>query len=188
MKSQSGFTLVELMIGITVGFIILLAAGSVLSSTIISASTDIKEQRLNQMIYKLTSNMVTEIRRAGSTIPNVTLTKQASDDYYNAQADCITFSRYSIVDGGEIFLGYRLSNNVIYYYESTASNASCSDLSGWVAVTEPTQVKIDTLTFTKRAGSTALIDVNIIAEAVGLTVNGQPVKRDITVTSRVRNG
>lgn len=188
MKSQNGFTLVELMIGITVGFIILISVGSVFSSSISAASADVKEQRLNQTIYKLTSNMVTEIRRAGSTIPNVSLTKQSNNSYYYTQTDCITFSRYSPVDGGEKFLGYRLNNNIVYYYESTNSNASCSDLSGWVPVSELTQVKIDTLTFTKRAGSTALIDINIIAEAVGVQVNGQPIKRDITVTSRVRNG
>jgi len=185
--SQKGFTLIELMVGLTVGLIVLLAAGNILVSSISAASSDMKEQRLDQTTQALVTNMQEEIRRAGYTISGVTLTKQENGLYYYPQTNCITFSRYSPDDTAEKFFGYLLNNYTVYYYESVDENASCSDLTNWVAVTDPSLIQVDTLTFTQRENSTALIDINMIAEAIGLTINGSTVKRDITVSTRIRN-
>lgn len=192
MINQKGSTLIELMIGITIGLIVLIAVGVTFGSILQSNSSEVREQRLEQTMQILTANMVSEIRRAGYTIAGITLHPPGGSSHnYYIQSNCILFSHYSPANGAEKFYGYKLNNNVVYYYESLAvtTSTSCSNLTNWIAVTELSQVKVNTLTFTLRAGSTALIDINLIAEAVGVTIQGgSPVQRNMTVSSRVRNG
>lgn len=185
MKLQTGFTLIELMIGITIGLVILIGAESLFMTTFGANLSDTKQLRFEQTLQVLSENMVSEIRRAGFSKPNISLTKQANNLYYNAQTNCITFS-HSTPDANEVFYGYKLQNKIVYYYNSITTNGSCANLTNWTPVTDSSQIKINTLSFTTTG--TSLVNITFTAEAVGLTLaDGTVVNRNTSASVHIRN-
>ena len=64
-KKSSGFSLVELMVGILVGLIVIGGATSVFLSTVTSSASTLKMSKLNQELMTAMSVMAGDIRRAG---------------------------------------------------------------------------------------------------------------------------
>ena len=64
-KKSSGFSLVELMVGILVGLIVIGGATSVFLSTVTSSASTLKMSKLNQELITAMSVMAGDIRRAG---------------------------------------------------------------------------------------------------------------------------
>lgn len=64
--SQLGFGLVELMVGLLVGMIVVGAATSILSSTLISSNDNIKMARLDQELRQVMTMVARDLRRATS--------------------------------------------------------------------------------------------------------------------------
>lgn len=183
MKKQAGFTLIELMIGIAIGLIVVAGASILFMNTLQANAAGVKQQRFEQTLQVLAAHMVSEIRRAGYAKPGVALTKQSNGSYYFANAGCVTFS-HSTPDSNEQFYGYQLRNNLVYYYTSNTSNGNCGNLTGWIAVTDLSQIKVTNLLFV----NFPLVGITLEAEAVGLTTTGGTVvKRSMPVSVLVRN-
>ena len=64
-KKSSGFSLIELMVGILVGLIVIGGATSVFLSTVTSSASTLKMSKLNQELMTAMSVMAGDIRRAG---------------------------------------------------------------------------------------------------------------------------
>lgn len=62
---QGGFTIAELMIGITVGMLVMAAAASVYVTTVRNSAENLREVKLSQELRTITDIMVSDVRRAG---------------------------------------------------------------------------------------------------------------------------
>lgn len=189
MNRLFGFSLIELMVALTLGLIVLLGAEK-LYLTSLSANVDgAKAQRFEQTLQILSNEMVTEIRRAGYANPGVTLTAASGTKYYDPQGSCIRFS-HSLPETttaavSEVFYGYRLASSTLYYWNNT-TQANCGTTTGWKAITDPKQLSITSLNFA--ASGTSLVVITLQASAVGLnTTSGGTVGRTVTSYAKVRN-
>lgn len=185
MKKQAGFTLIELMISMTIGLILLAGVSSFFIATLNSSATSISTQRFEQTVQILTSTITSEIRRAGYANDGMVLTSNGiNGTHYFAQAGCILLS-HSTPTNDEIFQGYLLSNGVVYVYRSTTFNNSCTlDLTKWTPVTDNTVIKVLSLTAT---GSPA-VAFTLDAQAVRLTASdGTLLRRSMTTSVQMRN-
>jgi len=188
LKTQKGYTLVELMVGMTIGMVVLAGAGVFFSSVLSANSAGTKQQQFEQSIQILMSSMTAEIRRAGYANVGVTLTKQANGSYYYVQGggSCITFSHSTPTDS-ERFYGYKFdpATKLVYAYDSTAGNASCANLTGWTAVTDTSYIQVTNLSF----AAAQVVTITLAASAVGLTLTDgtTSVQRNMTTTVQIRN-
>lgn len=191
MRQQHGFNLIELMVAITLGMIVILGAEKIYFTTLSANVSGAKTQRFEQTLQVLSNEMVSEIRRAGYANPGVTLTVASGSKYYYPQGSCITFSHSLPEAGGasavnEVFYGYQLASNSIYYWNSTSTKGNCSTTTSWKAITDPSQIKVTSLSYT--ASGTALVVINLQADAVNLTTpSGDAISRNVTSYVRVRN-
>ncbi len=74
-RRQSGFGLVELMIGLLVGMIVVAAALSLLSTTMASSNDNIKMTRLDQELRQVMTMLTRDLRRATIWDPAVDVTR-----------------------------------------------------------------------------------------------------------------
>ncbi len=74
-RRQSGFGLVELMIGLLVGMIVVAAALSLLSTTMASSNDNIKMLRLDQELRQVMTMLTRDLRRATIWDPAVDVTR-----------------------------------------------------------------------------------------------------------------
>lgn len=185
MKKQSGFTLIELMVSITVGLILLAGVSSFFVATLNSSATSISTQRFEQTVQILTGTITSEIRRAGYANDGVVLTANGlNGTHYFGQPGCILLS-HSTPTNDEIFHGYLLSNGVVYVYSNTTFNNSCSlDLTKWTPVTDSTVIKVLSMTAT----GSPTVAFTLDAQAVHLTASdGSLLRRSMTTTVQMRN-
>jgi prepilin peptidase dependent protein B len=194
MKKETGFTLIELMIGITIGLIVLIGAGGFFMATLNSSNAATKQQRFEQTIQVLTNVMSSEIRKAGYANVGVTLTKQANGEHYFANTDCLLLS-HSTATEDERFYGFKLVNNIVYMYSGliNSPNACTATVTDWEAVTDLSYIKVTQLWFdigkvdltanydcasAPTAGADDIPRITLGVEAVGLmAVGSTPVKR-----------
>lgn len=201
-KYSKGFTLIELMIGMVIGLVLLTGAGGLFVTTLRINTSEVKQQQFEQTIQVLITLISSEIRKAGYAKPGVTLTAQANGDHYFASTSCVLLS-HSTTAENERFYGYKVLNESVYMY-SGVTNASCgSTTTGWVKVTDTSNIKIKQLWFdtgkvdlatpydcsvSPTAGVGTIPRVTLRVEAVGLTLpNGDPVKRCEQVNVLRRN-
>ncbi len=190
MKNQNGFSLIEIMVGITIGMVVLAGAGTMFFSTFRANLDNVKQQRFEQSVQVLMSTMAANIRRAGYSVAT-SLTPQANGQYFHAQVNCITFS-YEM-DGAERFYGYKVENKSVYAYDQpkASGNANCVNLTNWVAMTETNSLEVTAPSAGAvfvGTGTTALVSIHIGAKAIGLSaVGGGAALRDIVFKVAVRN-
>ena len=204
MKQQKGFTLIELMVGMTIGLILLAGVGGLFMTTLRSNVEAVKQQRFEQTVQVLMNIMGSEIRRAGyanaGTIANpaipVTLTNQINNKTYFASTNCVLLSHSTLTED-QRFYGYKLVNNIVYMYSGLVNspNLCTSTVTDWTAIT---QLWFDTgkVDLTANydcvaapvAGVGAVAKVTLGVEAVGLNaVDTTPVKRCVQVNVLKRN-
>ena len=193
-KSQQGFTLVELMVGITIALIVLVAAAGLFVNTLITNTNKIIVQRVDQNIRTLMAYMVEDIRRAGYADVTAVMSGQA---FSVATPNCITFSYtkpVSVITAGvvtvtnpEIFFGFKLANNAVYIRKNDISVTCATPVTvagAWTMLTDPSSAKVTALTFT---GSN-LLTIHLEIEVVGKFLkNGDPVKRVADTSVKIRN-
>ncbi len=170
----SGFSLVELMISITVGLVVLGGVVGIFSSSVKSNADALKMTRLNQELQATMSMMTRDIRRAeywrnatsaiGGDIPTPTpntnpFTLDTPSNYSGEAANsCITFS-YDMDADGNIDLGststaptndaderfgFRLRDQAI---EMRREGLACAVVN-WVDIADDKSTQITTLQFT----------------------------------------
>ncbi|MBS4641495.1 PulJ/GspJ family protein, partial [Aeromonas media] len=67
MNKQRGFTLIELMVGLTIGLIVMAGVLKFLSSILQANTESVKQQKFEQTVHALVGTIAADIRRAGYT-------------------------------------------------------------------------------------------------------------------------
>jgi len=215
-KNKKGFTLIELMIGIVVGFIAIAATLSAFMSIVRSNADYLSMIKLNQELNAVMTLMVRDLKRTGysatatgNTTDNLFLTPYpatvggnnlyigAANNFTSpASNDCITFSYDLDADGAvddsaapyDLF-GYRhdSDNNTI---EMRQTDQTCNEGS-WEDITNGSSIQITSLTFDNQSLSlTDDADQEIRYIEISMTGrldNDNSVSRTITERVRVRN-
>lgn len=153
MNQQKGFTLVELMVSLTLGLVVLAGILAFLSSLVRSNAEAVKQQHFEQTIHALVSTMAADIRRAGYTpigqaVPTLTV-GGANVGYFYANDNCLLLT-YRNPDGTIAYRGYLrdAGTKAIYVLKSVLTNPPSSCLlsdSAWnpAPVTDLTQLTVD---------------------------------------------
>lgn len=175
MTHHRGFSLIELMISLTIGLIVLGAASTVYVTTVVNSGASISASRLNQELTTLMSIMVQDIRRAGywrdaasdptqnpfNTVDVTALAVRpstADPSGVGSSGQCILYAYDSNESGlldNENLFGFRLNNGVVEMRLSGVSTNPRHDLCSnagdlWEPVTDGNLVRITSLTFDTR--------------------------------------
>lgn len=163
---QHGFGLVEFMVAVAVGFVVILASGSVYLTTLYSSNDTTRLTRLNQDMRTILDIMVQDIHRAGQWggaaqgVGNNPFSSRTSgsgtDIFISADNKCILYSYDVNQDGvvaadGSEFFGFRFNEDakqveVLNETGSPDTSGDCSGLS-WLPLNSPSEVIITALTF-----------------------------------------
>jgi len=151
-SKQTGYSLIELMIGLVVGLIVLSAVGYVFITSLKSSKDVLNSYRLNQEVGLLSDLITGELRRTGYWPIS-----GAGASVYGAQHDlqfvsdtdsaCILYSYYDDSDfaAGQIVRGFRFDEasglGTLSYVAST-SWGSCST-AAWTELTDSSFIDID---------------------------------------------
>lgn len=187
-RSESGYTLIELMIGVLVGLIVLSGVIYVLLITLSSSRDVLTSTRLNQDVSNLGEEIAGELRRSGywyvSAASAAAGASTASpyvsgglDDFEIVPADqCILYSYdrngdMSVTDNERFGFKRETKNNsdgklvgVIRFRQSSSSMTDCSDGAGsWADMTDPnfmdvTSFAVTNLTECLSAASAATVN------------------------------
>ncbi|NDW22895.1 prepilin-type N-terminal cleavage/methylation domain-containing protein [Alteromonas hispanica] len=202
-REQSGFSLVELLIGMALGITALSALSSLVGTGIGVNANLLSGARVNEEASNIMSLLVRDIKRAGYSGATTSMVQDPSNnpspfaDSIELSAhpgeainSCILFSYDANNNGifdagadGDNF-GYRLKNNTI---EIRVNDAEC-DGAGWLPLTDPSTVVITALSFAVNQTvaneiPTTIVRINLQAEHA----NDENVSRQYTMQALVRN-
>lgn len=208
-QKLSGFTLLELMIAMSVAMVIMAGTLGVFLAMVKQSRALLEANRLDRDLTNAMSIMVTDIQRAGywglaSTSKTNPFMTTGSTDIAVTGGNCILFTYDSNGDGSlpgvgtgtdDKRYGYRLSGGAIQYRPVNGSNFTCAAASGtWTNLTDPSVVTISALSFvlTNTAISIAGGPSTTNLRQVSISMTGQLVKdtaltKTITRTVRVYN-
>jgi len=202
-NTQRGFTLIELMISITIGLIVLAAVLGMFVSMIKSDSDNLKAIRLNQDLRATMSLIIRDMRRAGADALAVTrgagpypfsnaTTRMIVSPNQQADANaCITFAYDEDEDGNDDGnserFGYRWDSSE-GAVEARQDGALCS-AGGWGNITDNKLVQITGLSFNE----TTVQEGSIFIRQIEVTLSGRlqkdpTVTRQLIETVKIRNG
>lgn len=204
----SGFSLVELMISITVGLFVLAGVTAMFAHNVKAGGDSLKMARLHQELQAVMSLMTRDLRRAGywgnasssigSGTPNTNpFTLDAPSQFGSEPAgSCITFSYDRDGDGAvttDERFGFRLNSGAV---ETRQSGVDCS-AGGWEDINDTVTTDITSLSF---ALDTRSADIDgsgpgasrIVVREVTVTLSGRlrndtGVSRTLQNTVRVHN-
>lgn len=211
-KRQNGFSLVELMISITVGMLVLAGVVKIFSDSMGSNVDTLKTTRLNQELRAIMDIMSNDIRRAGywaGAAAVVGANNPFSTITINGTNDCILYSydEDSSADAAVPSteqLGFRLNAGAI----EMRSNAALCDAGGWQDLSDSNAITITALNFNNAAtqclnlsnstdsdciATPALAgDTTVTVREIEITLTGQlsgdaTVTRTLQQTVRIRN-
>lgn len=165
-RRHKGFSLVELMVSVTIGLFLLVGLLTFLTNNLSSSRSSFENSRISQELNAVMELMVRDIRRAGYSSSGATFTTSAT-----AAANPFTQSAVSgITDGGINIatprcilysydmpgsangsrdaaerLGFKLLNGVVY--AAPAAGADSCGVNGWQPLTDPSITQVTALTF-----------------------------------------
>jgi prepilin peptidase dependent protein B len=159
-RKQVGFTLIEMLISISLGIIAVSSVMYFYMTNLTSSYSTLKRSKLNQEMSTLVSMMANDIRRAGFGNLSYTLPQNnafsdedagtvlmVGDDQSIKLGTCIRFSYDydldSSIDTSEYY-GYKLLNNEV---QMRTGNVTCASSSNWESVTDKNEVKVTSLYF-----------------------------------------
>lgn len=200
MKNQTGFTLIEIMIALTIGLIVVAATITIYVTTIKGSSDIVKSARLNHDLDSALALMVNDVRRAGywggatvgSDSRNNPFT-QAATDLQIPSADCVLYTYDADFDGtvdADEYYGFRLNAGNL---QMRSSNIACN-ANGWNSLNVSDgneQIGVTNLAFTesfkclrKRVGvADQSYDTPCTDAAGNLMTNDRVIEtREITIT------
>lgn len=157
MRSVRGFSLLDLMLGITLALIILASAGALYVAHVRSSSTTLKTLRLNADLQAMMDVMTAELRRAGywhaaaASAPLANPFSSGMDNLDAATPACVRYS-YDRDSDGQIStderLGFKLQTvaGVKSLRMKTSGPASMLCSSGnWESLSDGAVMAVDTL-------------------------------------------
>ncbi len=150
---QKGFSLIELMISMTISMIVLAGVIALFANTVRSNAEGLQYTRLNQELRAIMDVMVRDIRRAGyysaadGTSPNPFQPGNKAV-VIGDSGKCITYlyqkdTSKTAADPKNQF-GFRVLNNTI---KMRRNGSDCTSTTNWEAISDANVVAIDTLTF-----------------------------------------
>jgi type IV pilus assembly protein PilW len=158
MKTQKGYTLIELMIAIALGLIVVGATIAIYITAVGSSSSTIKSARLNHDLEAVMALMINDIKRSGYWGGAVVGVDTRNNPFTVATTNinipintCILYSYDAssdgVVDANEYY-GFNLSNNTISMRKTgtTTNSADCSD-GIWEEFIDGSQLTITALNF-----------------------------------------
>lgn len=145
---QHGVSLVELMVGMAIGLLVIVAALSMYASTSRGARDTLGSAKLNMEIRGAMDVMIEDIRRAGFG-GNAFMAVGATDLVIYDDGDCIVYS-YDANANGILataspfeYFGFRVQDNTLSMRNGGAGDVSnCTD-GAWEPLTDPANVQID---------------------------------------------
>ena len=157
---QKGLSIIELMVGMTLGLIVVTAAIAAFLGNLRGSSDNLRQARLNEDMNAVMAYMMNDIRRAGYW---GTANKDQANPFSEPTTDitingnCILYSydavystAYGDINDGDFF-GFKLINGGIIQMRTgstTHDNSACSTASDtWNNLNDPNTLFIDTLTF-----------------------------------------
>ena len=171
-RSQSGVTMIEMMIGIVVGLIVLWGLSTVYVNTARGSRTNATANALNQDLRAVMDIMVGDIRRAGywnTTVggdnPFTAVVAFPAGTAPNAvrnlvvAANCVLYSydashaggTAGTADAGIDFFGFRLNGTVVQTLDPNAAVAvtsgGCATNAQWQNLTDDRAITVTALTF-----------------------------------------
>lgn len=160
-RHQKGVSLIELMVGMTIGLIIVAAAGSMYITAMRGGADATRSAKLNMELRGAMDTMVSEIRRAGyhatttSTDTTANPFMQATTNLSIPSASCVLFA-YDADQSGAInsedFFGFKQNGNAISMRSGgtapTTSNGCAVGTDSWEKITDDNNVVVETLSFT----------------------------------------
>lgn len=167
-QKTSGFSLVELMVGMTVGLIVLFIVGTIFLSVLDGSTYTLRAARLNQELRVAMNFITDDLRRAGywsEAAENALrpLSQQEDNPFTNrvaasgdirdihilASGTCIMFSYDADANfaGDQRVFGYRLTGNVLeMLMDGTTATNNCAT-GDWQPITDNSAVTVTTLSF-----------------------------------------
>lgn len=116
---QSGFGLVELMIGLLVGLIVVAAATSMLTTTLFSSNDSIKMARLEQEMRQVMTMLTRDLRRAASWDAAVDVARVSLADPLTLSAVSGTSVSVTSSGGNLDGIGAMAVGGTLIYYDGT---------------------------------------------------------------------
>jgi len=155
--SQSGFSLLEVLVSSIIGSIAIAGIMTFFINTMQSNSDGLKEIRLNQELRALLDVMVRDIRRSGywRNADGVTYNIYANDENalkVSSNGNCITYSydnfkindsKADIVQNSDA-AGFRLINNTI---KIRRNSSTCDSSRNWESLSDVSAINITALNF-----------------------------------------
>lgn len=117
-QRQSGFGLVELMIGLLVGMIVVAAAGSILTTTLTSSNDNIKMARLDQELRQVMTMLSRDLRRASAWDGAVDVARVSLSDPLTLSGNSGTVTLTSS-KGNLDLIGIKAVGGTLVYYDGT---------------------------------------------------------------------
>lgn len=182
-SKQSGFSLIELMISLSIGLLMLGGILQIFSNTVRSDSEFLMTGRLQNELRTSMAVMQNDIRRAGywsNSLP----TYGAKNPFTAANTDltildggsCILFTydlnKNGVIDNNTEYFGFRLNGNTIEMRVAGTTTSDCHvSNTEWEPVTDPTVTTITDLKFDNSnyvcTNLTYPADVNCVAPSPG---------------------
>lgn len=161
-KTQTGFSLIEMMIAMTLGLLVLAGATSVFSGSIGTSSTIAKSNRLDQDLRAAAEFMARDIKRSGYYVKgsgiivgDTILEKNLFRDEFqiSANSQCLLYayetnsSETKTTPDPEDKFGFRLSSGGAIQVRRAA--AACDSTGSWENITDPNTTKITKFQFSQ---------------------------------------
>lgn len=192
-RLHSGFSLVELMVALTIGLFILLGLTTFLSNNLRSSAQLAAATRLNQEMRAIMTLMSRDLRRAGywgnatSGIgATVALYSNPFDAIDVATAGCILYS-YDLDENGTLTgseqFGFLLDSGTVKARSTSSGSPSCASGAAWQPLSDPNTVTYSSLTFQVSSTKnyiTGTAGPNATQRVVTVTLSGA-LKSDSTV-------
>ena len=178
-RKQSGFTLIELMIGMAVGLIVLSGALYLYLQIFRASQTTLASTQLNRELGILVDTMSGEIRRHGYFATSGVNPYQASSSAgISISGSCILYGYDVNADGiqdDNEFRGFRLDGQKLW--SARTASAACDSTSGWEEFSSTDSILMESLLF----------NLNIDAHTTG-TSTSYTRKVEMTVTAKDHKG
>lgn len=212
MIKQKGFTLVEVMVGMTIGLIVLAGVLNFFSSIIHANAEAVKQQQFEQTVHVMVNTIAADIRRAGytplgKTVPSLTIGGNNVGSFYTND-NCLLLT-YRNPDSSIAYRGYLrdAATKAIYVLknELTAPSSCSKSDPAWNAtpVTDPSLLTVEApssppsasspgalanAVFQTDAAYSKLKWIHFILKSTSLkTQSGNAVTRDVEAAVTLRN-
>lgn len=191
---QRGISLVEILIGLSIALVIVVAVFGIFTSTFTGSQRVLERGKLDRDLYSIMDIIVSDIQRAGFWVnaTNISATNGTAgstnpflagtnDITTNGATNCLTFTYDSTTDGtvdDTDKFGYGLSGSAIRFRQ-VGSTFDCASASGWTSLSD---TNVITITGFNVTSTNTAVNINTNTTS---TINYRKVT--VTITGNLKN-